>query len=133
MPPTRSSTLTSAAALAVALVAIGAGCAANGYPGLSRRDRSEGHTLRVRNDNWLDVRIYLVQQDGAAPQRLGSVSGMSTETVRLPLVTDRFVRFLLRPIGSRVEYLTTPIYLEPGRTVQLTVANALTQSNLSAR
>lgn len=133
MLPTRSSPHTFMVMLATALAAIGAGCATHGYPGLARTDAAGDHVLRVRNDNWQDVRIYLVQEDGSAPQRLGSVSGLSVGTVRLPRTSDRFVRFLLRPIGSRVEYVTNAIYLEPGRVVQLTVANALAQSNLSAR
>lgn len=130
MQTTRLPTRVGAALVAAALAS---GCASR-YPGFVSPEADPHHAaLRVQNNNWQDVRIYLVREDGGAPQRLGSVSSLASGTIRIPSTTQQFVRLLLRPLGSRASYLTPPIFLEPGRVIQLTVASALTQSSLVLR
>ncbi len=38
---------------------------------------TERTALRIRNDNWLDVRVYLVSESGAAAVRVGTASAVS--------------------------------------------------------
>ena len=42
--------------LVAATMAVGAGCASSGYPGLSTAEQESRHaSIRVRNDNWQDI------------------------------------------------------------------------------
>ena len=94
----------------------------------------EQTALRIRNDNWLDVRVYLVSESGAAPIRVGTVSSVSTSVIRLrgrvlhEIRNRGTVRFLLRPIGSRASYTTQPMLVNPGDQIQLSVASRLVYS-----
>ena len=127
-----------ARSLALVLVSVavtaGAGCATSGYPGLSPQERQDTHVaIRVRNDNWHDMRIYLVLESGAAPRRIGNVPSFTTGILRIPYAAQGMIRLQLRPIGTRATHVTQPIFVEPGRSLQLNVANALAQSILIVR
>lgn len=93
--------------------------------------RTEQTALRIRNDNWLDVRVYVVSESGAAAVRVGTVSAASSSVMRLrgrvlqEIRNRGSVRFLLRPLGSRASYTTPPILVQPGDQIQLSVANRL--------
>lgn len=94
----------------------------------------EQTALRIRNDNWLDVRVYLVSESAAAAVRVGTVSAASSSVIRLrgrvlqEIRNRGTVRFLLRPIGSRASYTTQAMLVHPGDQIQLSVANQLALS-----
>lgn len=94
----------------------------------------EQTALRIRNDNWLDVRVYLVSESGAAGVRVGTVSAASSSVIRLrgralqEIRNRGTVRFRLRPIGSRASYTTQAMLVHPGDQIQLSVANQLALS-----
>ncbi len=98
--------------------------------------RAEQTALRIRNDNWLDVKVYLVSESGASPVRVGTVSAASSSVIRLrgPVLQEirnrGTVRFLIRPIGSRASYTTQAMLVHPGDQMQLSVANRLTFSTV---
>ncbi len=93
--------------------------------------RREQTALRIRNDNWLDVRVYLAFESGAAAVGLGTVTAASSSVIRLrgralqEIRSGGLVRFLVRPIGSRANYTTQAMLVHPGDQIQLSVANRL--------
>ncbi len=124
--------------IAVVTCAATMGCATAGT--LSSRAVADRQTaVSIRNDNWSDVKVYLVDASGAMPVRLGTVTSMST--LRIPLrgaVASQLhlqgsLRFQIRPFGSRGSYLTDSLIMSPGDVMHLTVANQLRLSTLVVR
>jgi outer membrane lipoprotein SlyB len=115
------------------LVAVGAaGCAPKQRFGPQTWSASSAPTVTVRNDNWLDVAVYVVR--GASRFRIGTVRGSSTETFRLTLDrsgTASPMRILADPIGSTQGYVTEPITLGPGQRLELNVASSIRVSTFS--
>lgn len=96
------------------------------------RARPEGATVKVTNNNWGDMNVYMVR--GSSRYRLGTVTSMSTEVFRVPqaLVGNTGgVQLLADPIGSTSSYLSPTIFVSGGETVQLNVQNQLAISNVS--
>ncbi len=125
--------------IAVVTGAATTGCATRGTS-LSRGVESRQQTaVRIRNDNWSDVKVYLVHASGAMPVRLGTI--MSMTTLRIPLrgaVASQLnsqgsLRFLIRPLGSRSSYMTDSVIMIPGEVVHLTVASHLNDSTLMVK
>lgn len=121
--------------LVMMLVTVGAvaseGCAHRGVPlGTTETGlEDQATTLRVRNDNWQDVRIYLVE-NGGPPVRVGSVSGLTSAVIRVRRRIVGTARLLIRPLGSRATALTNPVFVERGQVLELTVQTHLVHSNL---
>lgn len=99
-----------------------------------RRARGdEDVVLRVENNNWSDMRIYLLRS--GVPIRIGFVSALSERAIALP----RWVRSVgevqiqARPIASRLTYTTEPILIGTGREVRLTLEEHLPLSAWSVR
>ena len=89
-------------------------------------------TLTVRNDNWLDVAIYLVR--GGARFRIGSVTGTGSQTFRLPAdVTSAGspIRVMADPIGATRGYTTEPIVLSPGQRLEVRVGSPISISSFA--
>ncbi len=120
-------------ALSSGFVVVVTGCAQQATS-LGTGIHTEQTTLRIRNDNWQDVRVYLVFESGGAPVRVGTVTAVSSSVIRLrPPVLQEIhsrgsARFLLRPFGSRASYTTPAILVQPGDQIQLSVANHLALS-----
>ncbi len=122
--------------IAVITGAATTGCATGST--LSSRAVAERQTaVRIRNNNWSDVRVYLVRENGGPPVRLGRVTSMTT--LRIPLrgavaselKTQGSLRFLIRPLGNPGQgYLTHSVMMTPGAVMSLTVANRLAQSRI---
>jgi hypothetical protein len=89
-------------------------------------------SLRVQNNNFLDVDVYAVSQ--GAPTRLGTVTGNSTGNFVLDgsLVTQDF-RIIATPIGARGQASTGAIIVSPGQTIEFTVGSTLRNSTVSIR
>ncbi len=124
--------------IAVVTGAATTGCATGGT--LSSRAVAHRQTaVHIRNDNWSDVKVYLVHASGAMPVRLGTVTSMST--LRIPLrgavasqlSSQGSLRFEIRPLGSRRGYMTESVIMSPGDVMHLTVATQLRNSTLVVR
>lgn len=120
-------------ALATALVLSVSGCAANGAGGtadpLMDIDRT---TVEVTNNNWSDVRVFIVH--GGSRIRLGTVSAMGRQVFQLPRTMSYAtgnVRLVADPIGSRNAHFTAPITLSSGQRISFRVENHLAISTVS--
>ena len=94
-------------------------------------------TVRIRNNNWNTVKVYLIRANGGPPVRLGTVSSMTTERIPVrgavasELHSQGSLRFLIRPLGDlREGYTTHEVFMTPGDVMQLTVENQLRLSQL---
>jgi hypothetical protein len=109
-------------------------CAARAPSPFAEATREEEIRVEVRNDNYLDVTVY-VMRDGMS-YRLGDVTGSSSATLEIPpsqVLAAMGVRLLVNPIGSRGAYLSEPIMAGPGDTITLRVASVLRMSSWSMR
>ena len=115
------------------LVAVGAvGCASKQRSGTGAWGGQSAPTVTVRNDNWLDVAVYMVR--GATRFRIGTVRGGGTETFRLmPAGSGGLtpLRIMADPIGSNEGYATEPVVLAPGQRLELNLASRLSVSTFS--
>jgi hypothetical protein len=83
-------------------------------------------TLTVVNQAFLDMNVYALPQDGARV-RIGTVTGNSTQTFRLPeylVRTPITMRFLLDPIGGNRAPISNTISVSPGDNVELQIPPA---------
>lgn len=109
-------------------------CAARAPSPFAESTREEEIRVEVRNDNYLDVTVY-VMRDGMS-YRLGDVTGSSSATLEIPpsqVLAALGIRLLVNPIGSRGAYLSEPIMANPGDTIALRVASVLRMSSWSVR
>ena len=77
-------------------------------------------TLRVRNQGFLDVNVYAVR--GGQRVRLGTVTGNSTQVLRIPpflLNGITPLRFVADPIGNQRTPTSDEIVVTPGDEVQI--------------
>jgi len=83
----------------------------------------------VNNSNYLDVDVFAVR--GTSRARVGSVTGMSSATFRVPthFTPDGNLQLLVDPIGSNATYLTDKIAVSPGQHIELTVTAILRMSS----
>ena len=119
------------AGLVAVVIATAMGCASkrSGHNGWSNADAP---SVTVRNDNWLDVAVYLVR--GASRFRIGTVRSTSTETFRLPAGAHSGgtpLRIMADPIGASQGYLTDPVVLGPGQRLELMVASQINVSSFA--
>lgn len=78
--------------------------------------------VRVENRNFLDMHVYVL--NGSQRIRLGTVSGVSTRTLRIPdhlVFGMRSLRFQADPIGGRVAPVSQEITVRPGDEVLLVI------------
>ncbi len=128
-----------ASALAIVLAAAGVSGCATSTPPLQSGFRAPATAVRIRNNNWQDVKVYLVSANGSRPVRIGTVTSFSTIVIpmRGPIASQALsqgsLQFLIRPIGSNVRYTTRAILVNPGNVTELTVANRLEFSTLMVR
>ncbi len=123
--------------IAVVTGAATTGCATGGTSQSSGVEPHQQTAVRIRNNNWSDVKVYLVRANGGVPVRLGTVTSMTT--LRIPLrgavATELQIhgslRFLIRPLDNPSEsYTTRSVIMTPGEVMSLTVANQLVLSTL---
>ena len=107
-----------------------AACSSKRVTALGAAEQSP-HTVMVRNDNWMDVVVYVIRS--GMRHRIGTVSGLSSATLGLQqgLLVDGTVRLQVDPIGSKVSYTTDPVHVAPGQRAELRVMNRLSHSTLS--
>ena len=89
-------------------------------------------TLRVEDNNWLDLHVYVVR-DGESFS-LGTVMGPGKTKLTVPAmatIPGSQVQLLVLPIGGADSYLSQPLVVEPGDTLNLTVENDLAMSSVT--
>lgn len=104
----------------VVVIVLGAACAST--PEGDERTVRQPVTAVIVNRNPADLRIHAVR-DGVRAL-LGQVVTHETKTFRIPsefLGGTSTVRLVADPIGSRVEFTTGTIVLEPGETIEWTI------------
>lgn len=82
--------------------------------------------LRVENQGYLDMNVYVVEASGAR-RRLGTATGSSTTTMRIPpnlLFGATQLRFIADPIGGARASVSQSITVLPGDTVVMTIPPA---------
>lgn len=81
-------------------------------------------TVRVQNQNWLDMNIYVVRSGQRI--RLGMVPGASTRVLTIPanlVFGSTSLQFLADPVGSRQTPISNEISVHPGDQVTLLIPN----------
>ncbi len=127
-----------ASALAIVLAAAGVSGCATSTPPLQSGFRAPASSIRIRNYNWQDVRVYLVS-NGSMPIRIGTVTSMTTAVIPMrgqvasQALSQGSLQFLIRPIGATVSYTTHTIPVYAGSVTELTVENRLEHSTLMMR
>ena len=124
-------------ALLIGAAAAAGGCASAGTSFTPvDHPRSQPMALRVRNNNWQDVRIYFVPEHGGRQVRLATIRSFTSRTIPLrgqikaSVRTSGAVQFLIHPIGFRQGYTTEPMVVRPGDEMELTVGHRLKYSTL---
>jgi len=84
--------------------------------------------LTVKNDNWLDVAVFVVR--AGSRFRIGDVVGNSTRSLRIPttLIVNGSVQLMADPIGLEDTYVTDVMLVASDQRVQLTVAPRMRMS-----
>lgn len=88
----------------------------------SMRGDSEDASVRVQNQAFNDMTIYVVA--GSQEIRLGTATGNSTTTLRIPSTVvgiGRELSFRADPIGSSAVASSYSIFVDPGDEVTLTI------------
>ena len=88
--------------------------------------------LEVENHNWNDVVIYLM--NGNQSQRLGTVSGVSTDRFVFPyrqIATGGKVRLRAYPVGGSGSFTSEDLLVQPGQGIRWTLEIDLSRSSMS--
>ena len=112
----RSIFLTALLGLSLTLGACGGRRSASTTPG------QEQTVLVVKNDNYLDHNIYLLQ--GLQRVRMGTARGLATSRFTIPrqyVFGVSVLQFLADPIGGNVTPVSERINVAPGDEVQLII------------
>jgi hypothetical protein len=108
----------------LALLLAGAPACTPQQPGDDPRPQAQGASLRVENQAWLDMTIYVTDAGSGARRRLGGVSGTSNVTLRIPqevVGIGRTLRFIADPIGSGRTATSYDLFVRPGQRVTITI------------
>ena len=120
----RLSTVATLAGLIVATSACATHRAAKG-------PQPERVAITVKNTNWMEIDFLWLQ--GGKKARVGSVTGLTTATFRVPanFAPDGVLQFMVDPIGSAATFVTDKIVVSPGQYVELTIASVLRMSTFA--
>lgn len=86
--------------------------------------QAQGATLRVENQAWMDMTIYVVETGSGSRRRLGMVGATSGTNMRIPdsvVGTGRALRFIADPIGNQQTASSFELYVRPGQRVTITI------------
>jgi len=84
----------------------------------------QGAILRVENQAWMDMTIYVVEAGSGSRRRLGLVGATSGSDLRIPdsvVGMGRALRFVADPIGNQQTASSFELYVRPGQRVTITI------------
>ena len=108
--------------------ACGSGRHSKGSPSPSDSDI----LLEVENRHWNDIVIYLM--NGNQSQRLGMVSGVSTNSFVFPyrqLATGGKARLRAHPVGGQRSFTSEDVLIQSGQGLKWTLESDLKRSTLA--
>lgn len=120
--------------LVIAGLGLGAGGCAADRVGAPMVETLSEAVVRVENRNWADVTVRVARAGGSSSQRLGTVTSMQTARLTIPqalLGGPGRVRLIADPIGGARPFVTEPISVRPGQTIEFTLEGRLNLSNWS--
>jgi hypothetical protein len=92
-----------------------------------------GTTVTVSNQNWRDIRVYLLHgSQGSMRTRLGTVTSMNSTEYEIPpqlSVPGSRIQVLAEVIGSSERAVTEQVTVQPGLVIEWIIANVISQSN----
>jgi hypothetical protein len=106
------------------LLATAAACTQKGRDNGPRA--TEETSVRVENQSWLDITVYVV--DNGSRTRLGLVNGSNSATFVIPsrvVGLGRSLTFLADPVGSSSVAQSFQIQVNPGDRVRLTLPGTI--------
>ncbi len=109
--------------LALGLVVSGSACQPTGRARGAATPANAVTTLRVVNQRFLDMDVYVLPQSGAR-MRLGTATGNSSTNLVIPsqaIFGTTQLRFVADPVGGRGASLSESILVTPGDQVTLTI------------
>ena len=114
---------------ALAGLMIGTGACATHHA--SAAPAPERVAVTVKNSNWMDMDVFAVR--GGTRARVGSVTGLTTATFRVPanFAPDGVLQLMVDPVGSDGAYVTDKIVVAPGQRVELTIGSVLRMSTFA--
>jgi hypothetical protein len=118
----------------ILVVLVLSGCGGRSRSPFRAGGGNEAIRIEVRNDNFLDVTVYVLP-DGVS-HRIGDVTGSSSATLDVParlIFAATSMRLLVNPIGSREAYLSEEILVSHGDLIRLHVASQIQMSSWSVR
>ena len=89
-------------------------------------------TVQIQNNNWGDLRVYLLQSGGSR-FRLGTVTSMNSATYTVPqhvLTPGDNIRIIAEVIGSDASISSEVIFVQPGLVVEWMIENVLRNSTI---
>jgi hypothetical protein len=101
----------------------------------SKESPSPGNSevlLEVENHHWSDIVIYLM--NGGQSQRLGMVSGVSTNKFVFPyrqIATGGRVRLRAHPVGGENSFTSEDVVIQSGQGLKWTLESDLKRSTLA--
>ena len=116
--------------LLAAAVAVPACAGSNVQTGTPPVQRPGTAVLHIRNDNAMDMNVYIVSQ--GATWLLDLVPGMASDNVKFPVTIGPGIEFriLVDPIDDTGAYLSDPLFFTKGDDYQLSIGSSLTFTTL---
>ncbi len=108
----------------LALLLAAPACTTPEQPGGNPRAQAEIAQVRVENQAWLDMNIFVTDTGNGARTRLGLVTGTSSSTLRIPqsvVGMGRALRFVADPVGSGRTASSFEFFVRPGQQVTITI------------
>jgi hypothetical protein len=91
-------------------------------------------SLEVESHHWSDIVIYLM--NGGQSQRLGMVSGVSSEQFVFSyrqLATGGKVRLRAYPVGGQGSFTSEDVLIQPGQSIKWILESDLSRSSISVQ
>jgi hypothetical protein len=122
-----------AVSLLVSVIVLG-GCGAHQAAAPTDRPAVRSTQVHVTNNNWSDVRVYLVRN--TLRVRLGMVTSASSASFNVPstlMGPAATVHLEVRPLAASQRYVTPPLQVTAGQRIDFTVQNHLAISSVIVR
>ena len=116
----------------LALLVVTFACGRERTAQASELKNTDDAVLTVQNDYLNDVAVYAVR--AGTKTRVATVYGFKTETIPLKssIITGAgTVRLLIQPLTTGQQYVTEPVTVLPGDSVQLTVRNPINLTSVT--